>query len=251
MTDQNQSLQKTEAGPLQVAKPEPSIGEMLVGVLQKGVTSENVAAVGELTKLYERMQDRQAKKEFATAFVELQIEIPKIVANKPVPGKGNTIKYKFAPLEEIDAQLRPIALKHGFTYAFSESDAQQQGRITKVCTVTHVGGHSRSNPYTVRIGSGPPGSTESQADGSAHSYAKRGALCDAFNIVVLHQDTDGRAEGGSITAEQAQDLRRRVQETGSDEAGFLKFANSSTFEGIAAGRYGMLDLNLRKKERTT
>ena len=112
----------------------------------------------------------------------------------------------------------------------------------------HRGGHERSNPYSVRIGSGPPGCSESQADGSAHSYAKRGALCDALNIVVHGIDNDARMEGGKVTAEQAEELERRAQLTNSNIAAFLKLAGATKFAEIPATKYDLLDDMLKRKE---
>jgi hypothetical protein len=243
-------LELAKAAEMPVAtRPEaPNIGMMLKGVLEKGITPDSVAAVEQLVKLFREEQDRQAERDFAQAFVLLQQDIPRIKATQPVPNRDGTTRFKFAPFEEIDRQLRPLALKHGFTYAFAEGDSDEK-RITKICTVQHISGHKRSNPFTVRIGGGPPGSSESQADGAAHTYAKRGALCDAFSIVVEHQDTDARLEGGNVTEEQAFELERRVAETNSNRDAFLKFAGAKSYREIAATKYEILDGFLRKKEK--
>lgn len=233
---------------LQIVKEVPSVGEMLQGVIASGVTKENVEAIKEMVGLYERMQDREAEKEFAKAFVELQKEIPQVQATKGVPNNDGSIRYKFAPFEEIDYQVRAMCLRHGFTYHFSEGESKD-GKLTKICTLQHTGGHKRSNPFSVRIGKGPPGCSESQADGSAHSYAKRGALCDALCIVVSHQDDDARNEGGTITPEQAEELARRVAETNSNRAAFLKLAGANDFASIPALKYDVLDQLLTRKER--
>lgn len=230
-----------------IAKREPSAIDMIQSVIERGVTSENVSALRELVALKRDMDKDKAAKEFAAEFIALQQELPKVKATKTIPDKHGNIRSSFAPFEEIDAQLRPLALKYGFTYSFSEG-AFQQGKITKVCVVLHRGGHERSNPYSVRIGAGPPGCSESQADGSAHSYAKRGALCDAFNIVVTGIDNDARLEGASVTPDQAFELERRVGETNSNREAFLKFAGAKTYAEISAVKYDMLDQFLAKKE---
>jgi len=232
---------------LAVARREPSAIDMIQSVIDKGVTSENVAALRELVALKRDMDKDKAVKEFASDFIALQAELPKVQATKIIPDKQGRMRSSFAPFEEIDGQLRPLCLKFGFTYSFSEG-AFQQGKITKICVVQHRGGHERSNPYSVRIGSGPPGCSESQADGSAHSYAKRGALCDAFNIVVHGIDNDARLEGGNITKEQAEELAHRVQMTNSNREAFLKFAGASSYAEISAVKYDMLDQFLAKKE---
>lgn len=191
-----------------------------------------------------------AERQFNAAFIKLQRVIPQIKATKPVHAKDGSLKYMVAPFEEIDEQLRPLALKHGFSYSFSEGVASQPGRVAKQMTIHHVSGHSRSNSYSVRIGSGPPGASESQADGSAHSYAKRGAMCDGFTIIIdraLEQD-DARAMGAPISSEAAEQLRRRVKACGANEAAFLKFAGAAHFEAIHESRMDDLLEMLEKKE---
>jgi hypothetical protein len=229
---------------------EASPAGMMQAMIKSGVTAENVAAFTELVKLSEHMEDRSAAKAFAAAFVQLQQDMPRIQAKKAVPNNDGTTRYVFAPYESIMEQVAPYLAKHGFTIAFS---TRYDGpRVVKICTLMHAGGHSKSNEFAARIGSGPPKASEAQADGAAGTYAKRFALCDALNIVI-DIDSDARAEGGTITAEQAKSLRERVRQTASDEAKFLAFAlhgRPGTFEDITADMYEALDTNLRRKEST-
>jgi len=217
-------------------------------VIERGVTSENVAALRELVALKKDMDKDAAVKAFAADFIAMMQEMPKIQATKIIPNRDGSMRSSFAPFEEIDTQLRPIAMRHGFTYSFSEGTFQQ-GKVTKICTVLHKGGHERSNPFSVRIGSGPPGCSEAQADGAAHSYAKRGALCDAFNIIVHGIDNDARLEGAPVSKTVAFELERRVKETNSNVAAFLKLAGAATFEEIPESKYSILDQLLAKKEQ--
>lgn len=233
----------------QLPVPVPSVGGMLQAVLASGINSEHaVAAVAKLTELWKQTQEWDAEKEFVKAFVQMQPEMKQVQATKAVRAKDGSVKFMVAPPEEIDAQARPIYQKYGFAVSFAEGKSEA-GKITKICRLQHVGGHCRENQYTCRIGSGPPGATESQSDGSAHSYAKRGAYCDALNIVIAHQELDARAEGGPITKEQADELSRRVSETNSNKAAFLKLAGANDFASIAAGKYDILDEMLSRKER--
>jgi len=237
---------------LEVVKAEsqlPSVASMLQAVIQQGVTEQNVAALERLCGLYERMQASDAEKQFAAAFVVLQSEMPKVNATKAVPNNDGTTRYKFAPFEEIMRQVTPMLQKYGFTVSFS--NRYEENRLVETCTLQHVGGHKRSNDFAVRIGSGPPKASESQADGAAATYAKRFALTDALNIVVEHLDNDARIEGATITPEQAAGLRERVRATASNEAAFLKFAGANSFETISATKYAMLDQNLRRKEKVS
>lgn len=231
-----------------VPAQQPNIGQMIQAVLQGGITSETASVVERLAPLLAQERDHNAKMAFNSDFCLLAGEMHKVKATKTIPGKDGRVRSTFAPFEEVDKQLRPIALKYGFTYTFSEG-AFQQGKVTKICTVMHKGGHERSNPYSVRIGQGPPGCSESQADGSAHSYAKRGAICDAFCIIVTGMDNDARLEGAMITSEQVADLKARVKATSSDEKAFLKFAQAPTYETITSTKWAILDEFLAKKAR--
>lgn len=220
---------------------------MMQTFIERGVTAENVAAMKELVGLQERMNEKQAEREFAAAFVQLQSEMPKVTATKPVPGKDGSIRYHYAPFEEIMKQVQPLLTRHGFTVTF-DTRFIDGGRCVSVCTLMHTGGHSRSNEFAARVGHGPPHASEAQADGAAQTYSKRFALCNALNIVVSGMDDDARSEGGFITAEQAAELRRRVKATNTSEVKFLGFAQAATFEEIRASKMELLDEQLTKRE---
>lgn len=247
--DTREALQKIESAPPSV----PSVGAMLQAIIDKGVTGENVAAMKELVGLYERMEDRNAERAFAQAFTALQAELKAVQATRAVPNNDGTTRYKFAPFEEIMEQVRPSLEKHGFSVSFSTDYADN--RLVKSCTLQHVGGHSRTNKFAVRIGSGPPKASECQADGAASTYAKRFALCDSLNIQIDH-DVDAAAEGAYVTEDQAFELHRRVVETNSNMGAFLKFCGVESarpcledFVRIPANRYAAADEMLSRKER--
>lgn len=242
-----------------VDRQPPSVAEMLQTFMAKGVTAENVAVMEQLVGLYERMEAKNAEKAFNSAFVALQHEMPNVKAMQPVPNNDGTIRYTFAPYEDIMEQVQPFLNRHGFTISFSTK--YDTTRVVKVCTLRHTSGHSVTNEFAVRIGKGPPGSSEAQADGAAGTYAKRMALADALNIVV-EKDSDARIEGGKISNQNAAALRKRVKATGSDEAAFLRYAQSpiadsatdadvvAAYESIPESMFRQLDESLKKKERT-
>jgi len=225
------------------------VGIMLREMVKGEIKEENVKAVDKVVDLYERLEKRQAQKEFLVAFHKLQAEIPKIVASTAVPNNDGTIRYRFASFKQVMEQAKPILEKHGFTVDFDQDTAVQPPRIGAICILSHIEGHSERRHYAVRIGSGPPKATETQADGSAMSYAKRGALCNALNIVVEGVENDAREEGPTITQAQADDFRKRVKATKSNEEAFLNFAGGvDRYEKIPASRWGALDRILKKKE---
>lgn len=230
-----------------IVRPAPTVAEMLQACIDRGVTGDNVVALEKMVGLYERMEIQRAEREFAKAFVGLQGEMPKVQATKAVPNNDGGVRFRFAPFEDLMAQVGPMLQRHGFTVSFSSRvDAS---RIISTCTLQHIGGHKRSNDFAVRIGSGPPKASEAQADGAAATYAKRFALTEALNIIVCHLDNDARLEGGTVTEQQAEELARRVRETNSNRTAFLKLANAKEFKDIPAGKYEVLDDLLSRKER--
>lgn len=245
----------------QLAAPQPTVAGMLQAIIDKGVTTENVAAMEQLVGLYERMEARGAERAFNEAMVQLKNSMPPILACKPVLNNDKTLRYKYAPLEEIDDKLKSAALDHGFTYSFAEA-AAPEGRVTKVCVVRHIGGHTERTPFTVRVGKGPPGSSEAQGDGAAATYAQRRALCDAFGIIV-EADTDGasdspRDEGRPISQEQAASFKSRARVLGMtqgevrallDWAGVDVKVDGLSFEKIMSTRHADVDGELREREQ--
>ena len=239
---------QTDAAPAVIQSQDP-ITRGIASLIERGVTSENVEAFDKLLSLYERLQGKDAERQFAAAFVALQSELNPIAASKVVPNNDGSARYKFAPYEEIMAAVRPLLLKHGFTVTFSMSFSE--GRVTQACTLQHLGGHRQTNSFAVRIGKGPPGSSEAQGDGAASTYAKRFALTNALNITV-ETDSDGadaRVEGEVISKDKLQYLRELVKETNSDEARFLAFAGVKTYEEITTATYPLLVRSLSAKRK--
>ena len=234
--------------PIDSALPAPadiSVGQMMQSVIDRGITEQNVAAFGALIDLHVKMENRKAAQDFAKAFVALQAEMPHVQAMRAVPDKHGSTKYMFAPFEDIMEQVAPHLQRHGFTISFSTEFAEN--RLVKICTLTHISGHSRETRFAVRVGQGPPGCNEAQADGAASTYAKRYVMCEALNIAI-DRDKDANAEGSAISPEQAESLRRRVHDTGSDEKRFLKYAGAQSYEEIPSSIYATLDQLLAKRE---
>ncbi len=225
---------------------EPSVALMLQKVIDGGITADNVSAIESLVGLYDRIQAKNAEREFNQAFAKFQSELPAINATKIVPDKQGITKYKYAPFEEIMDVVKPVLVANGFSVSFN-SRFMEGGRIVSICTLRHVGGHSISNEFAVRIGAGPPHASEPQADGSAKNYAKRGAFCDAINLVVEHDD-DARMIGQPIREALAEDLEYRVKECGADREAFLKYAGAKHFSEISDERWPVLDELLKRKE---
>ncbi len=222
------------------------IGPMLDAIVARGVTGESVDALSKLADLYTKMEAQRAEREFAAAFAGLQASMPSVQASKAVPDRNGQVRFTFAPYEEIMRAVQPVLAAHGFSVSFN---MEQDGpKLIAVCTLTHCGGHSRSNRFGVRIGSGPPQTNEAQADGSARSYAKRYALCDALNIIIDH-DTDARSEGDTITADVAARLERDANAAGIDTVKLLRLAGADSFDTITTAKVPIVERAIEDRKR--
>ncbi len=214
-----------------------SIEQVFQAVIEKQISPENIAVMRELLAM-------SAEQKFATAFTQLQSEMPTIVAKTVIPNRG-----KYQRFEDVMEEIGPLLCKHGFTVSFSMDF--KETRVIETCHLTHIGGVTRSNSFAVRV-SGRADS-ETQADCKAATTAKRNALLNALNIVIrqdcLSGDDDALIEGDNVTAEQAEELEHRAKMTNSNIPKFLGFAGAKTFKEIASSKYDVLDSFLQKKEQ--
>ena len=213
-------------------------------VMTKDLDKDKLAVI-------ERLVAIDAERRFNTAFVGLQQELPVISGIRGIPDKQGNIKFAYANFEDIDEIVRPICFKHGFCYSFKET-GYHEGKVTTMMMLTHSGGHTREIPCTVRIGSGAPGTSESQNDMGAHTFGKRGALELGLCLRIVGNKEDAKLMGNQsekITLFQADELERRVKETNSNVQAFLKFAGAAKFSEIPANKYDALDQMLRRKEQ--
>ena len=226
-----------------------NVGALMQAMIDKGITPESVQVAKDLMALHREIERDQAAKEFAAAFADLQAEMPQVNATRAVPGNDGSVRYTYAPYEDLMREVQPFLSRHGFSVTFDMDFAE--GRIVAKCTLVHRGGHSRTNQFAARAGKGPPGTNEAQADGAARSYARRLALCDALNIVV-EKDNDARADGEEITADEADELARRVQAVaGANGIGrWLNLAGVTSFDQVRRARYAVVMAELERAEET-
>jgi hypothetical protein len=222
------------------------IGPMLNAIIANGITAESVEALERLANLYQRTEEQRAAKAFAAGFAAVQSEMPSVQATRAVPGNGGEVRYTFAPFDEIMRTVQPILARHGFSVSFDSR--MEEGRTVALCTLTHASGHSRTNQFAVRGGKGPPGTNEAQADGSARSYARRYALCDALNISIDH-DTDARSEGDTITPDVAARLERDANAAGIDTAKLLRLASAESFDTITTAKVPIVERAIEDRKR--
>jgi len=234
-------LTKIEAQPLEVATAsEPlSIQQVFQAVLTQKISPENIAVMKQLLAM-------DAEQQFNRAFTALQMEMPVIVAESIIPNRG-----KYAKFEYVMRVVSPLLTKHGFSVSFSQPPEMPAGKIVEICHLSHIGGHSRSNTFTVRTGG--KSDSETQADCKAATTAKRNALLNCLNIVIrqdaLQSEEDASNIGAPIDHAEQQFLRERIAETGANLAGILKMAGAESVETIGKNVYPVLIRALEMKAK--
>ena len=226
---------KQQPMPVAVSGDTLSVAQVFEAVRTGDMTQEKIAVLKDLLAM-------SAERQFAAAFAALQADLPVIVAQTVIPNRG-----KYERFEDVMNVVQPLLNKHGFSVAFSMDF--KEGRVLETCCLTHVGGHSRSNSFAVRVGG--RADSETQADCKAATTAKRNALCNALNIVIrqdcLTDEDDPRMEGGKITQEQAEELRSMIAATKSNEAALLKLGGCAAFEEMRTAKYEVVYELLQQK----
>lgn len=159
----------------------------------------DIDKLGKLMELQERWQKEQARKAFFSALSDFQIACPDIRKNKRVyfetRSGGTPTEYFFAPLADIDRQIKEPLKACGLTKRWEIEDDKETIRVT--CIITHVDGHSERTTMT-----GTPdnsgGKNTMQARASSVEYMRRYTLIGALGITTADTDIDGRLPEADI-----------------------------------------------------
>jgi hypothetical protein len=217
-----------------------SIEAAFAAASSKALDKESLAVM-------ERLLAMDAERRFNSAFVAMQAQLPVIVATSVIPNRG-----KYERFEDIMRVVSPILACNGFSVAFSQDVSEN--RIVVTCKLMHVGGHSERNAFAVRAGG--KADSDTQADCKASTTAKRNALMQCLNIVIAQdvfadEDNDASLLGDTnkkVTADQADELERRLKMVNGKVPDFLTLAGAKTFSDIPAAVYPILDRFLTKRE---
>lgn len=189
---------------------------LLKQAMDQGATGEDLK---NMMDLYERMEDRAARRAFDTALANAQAEIPTIVKNRLVhfeaKNGGKDTSYRHEDLAGIVDTIRPILHKHGLAHRFRTDQRVVDGSmlITVTCVITGHG-HREETPLSSGPDQNSSGMNNLQRIASAVTYLERYTLKAALGLAAAHDD-DARgttAELGTITALQMQELEALIKE---------------------------------------
>jgi hypothetical protein len=167
-----------------IVNEKESPSSLIAQAVQNGASIETLER---LMALEERWQSKIAQKAFFESLSTFQNKCPDLRKTKQV-SFGDT-KYSYAPLADIDRQIKPMLKDSGFSKRWEIQDDGDKIKVT--CIITHELGHSErttmeANPDT----SGKKNAI--QARGSAIEYMKRYTLLGSLGITTADSDIDGR-----------------------------------------------------------
>lgn len=208
------------------------------------------AELEKLIDLAERLEERQARKAYFDAYAKFQAKCPSIKKAKTAEfntSGGGTMKYTFAPLEEIARTVNPILTECGLSYTWDSK--VEGGIITCVCTVRHVAGWKESATIELPTDSRAPISSQ-QKVGAALTFARRLSLTQALGITTADEDTDGRDDHSEcITDEQVDTLQALAEEVGANIPKFLKYCGVASLKELPAKKFKAAVETLEKKRQ--
>jgi hypothetical protein len=232
-----------------VAKDEPR--SLLDAIVRLASNPDlDIEKFGAIIEMQERMQRRQAEIAYNQAMNEAQAEIQPVART----AENSQTKSFYAKLEDVDAAIRPIYLRNGFSLSFGTVEPLVPGNIRVECTCAHAAGHSekfhREAPADTLGPKGSPVKTVLHGGGSTETFLKRYLTCGVFNVVFKNMDDDGVAAGNLLISDQSvKVLSDLLVETKGDLAAFLRFMAVDGLPDIRVGNYPTAVNALLEKRR--
>ncbi len=169
----------------------------LVSFIERAAVDPNfdVGKFEALLRMQMEVERDQARKAFNRAMAACQAEMEPVIRTAQNKHLGN----KYAKLETIDRQMRPIYTRHGFSMRFGSAPSPREGDMRITCTVAHEAGFYEENYLDAPVSlTGSQGGrmsvTPVQAVGSNITYLRRYLSTMCFNM-VLADDEDDDGEG--------------------------------------------------------
>jgi hypothetical protein len=236
----------TTATALTTTNNEPPTMALIQMAMDKDMDADKLE---KLMQLHERAQDREAEREFAEAMNLCQSELPRIVRD----ATNSQTSSKYARLESLDNQIKPVYIKHGFTLTFGTDTSPIAGHIRITCICQHVGGHKRHYQGDFPLDDvgikGNANKTAMHATGSTMSYGRRYLTLMIFNLVMGGEDNDGNRARPSkpVSDADAIQLRELIEAKSVDMKRFLDWAGVESVELLPQSKHSQAIAFLNRK----
>ena len=204
-------------------------------LMAHAVQTGNIDTMERVMAIRRELKAEAAKEAFFAALSAFQQECPVIKRKKPVYEKDRQkgVRYYYAPMDDIVRIVSPLLTKHGLSYSIvskvEKSDGDQW--LLATCTVHHDLGHNEESEFRVPL-MFSDFMNRQQSFGSASTFAKRYAFCNALGILTGDDDNDARSNG--ISPNEARAARQPVSQPRetptAQRAAATKAANGETKE---------------------
>ena len=185
-------MAKSKAVAVVKAQPSTDAGSLMV-LINRAASDPtfDVAKLGALLEVKERWEKEEARRAFVVALNKFKAAPPALTKNKQV--KFDATEYWHATLDQVSQVIGKSLAAVGISHRWDV--AQDDGKITVICILTHDQGHSERVPMSAAADtSGKKNGI--QAIGSTVTYLQRYTLLAATGMAVKGQDDDGaKAEG--------------------------------------------------------
>lgn len=161
---------------------------LITSAIEKNASVETMER---LLAMRQKLHAEYAEKELRNSMSLFQAEIPIIEKKKIVMNKdGKSIRYKYAPMDDIIKTAQPFIAKHGLCYDIDTEITLDPEGVKVVVLVYHILGHSKKSSFWVPLDK-EAYMTDQQKWAAVQTFAKRYAFCNAFGILTGDEDNDG------------------------------------------------------------
>jgi ERF superfamily len=208
---------RRKAAMVPIAQP---VADTLLNFVAQAVRdpSIEVTKLDALLRMQREIVADDARLQFNRAMSEAQAEMLPVLRD----AQNTETRSRYARLETIDAIVRPIYTRHGFSLEFN-SEPIDGPNVRVVCEVSHVAGHSKKFHLDAALDTvgfkGTANKTPLHGLGSSVTYLRRYLVCMVFNIVLANEDNDGNRErdtGEVISRPQLAELRALLADCSAD-----------------------------------
>lgn len=205
----------------------------ILDVISRAASDPSVDAekLERLFALQERVIADRRKTSYFAALARLQAALPQITKAGTIQDRDGKARNRYAKIEDIDVAIRPLCAEEGFSFSF-DARLLPNGSSEYSCAMQHRDGHAETKSLSLPIDAGT-GRNAVQSAGSTISYAKRYLLGMHLHLVTRDEDDDGNGRA-PITAEEAMELRKSLEEVGGSVERFLRYMGAESFEAIPA-----------------
>ena len=181
------------------------------GLLSQAIAQNaGIETLERLMDLQDRWEKKQAKKIFDEAMALFQSKCPIIKKTKNGgKTKSGNVAYKFAPIEDIVKQTKDLIAECGFSYII-KTPSFTDGSVEVSVEARHNAGHSEVSTVTFPLVTKTDIMSAPQVVAGTVTFAKRYAFCNAFGIVTMDEDNDGKDPNVKPKTETIPEPKERV-----------------------------------------